>query len=69
LEIRRETTHASFIEFHMAFPLDFALFLGGWLTILVKAALILGMVGSAIGTIVHLYILTFSSIREIYVLP
>ena len=36
------------------FPFDFSVVVGDWLNILVRIVLIVGIVGSAIGTVVHI---------------
>ncbi len=44
----------SVIVFYRVFPLDFSQFVGGWMNIFFKWVLIIGMVGSCIGIVVHL---------------
>ena len=44
----------SAIVFYQVFPLDFSRVVGNWLNILVKVALVLGIVGSCIAMLVHL---------------
>jgi hypothetical protein len=44
----------SVIVFYIVFPLDFSHFVGSWMNIFMKAALILGMFGTVIAIIVHL---------------
>jgi len=44
----------SVIVFYRVFPLDFTALIGDWMNLLVRAALIIGMVGSVIGIIYHL---------------
>ena len=44
----------SVIVFYRVFPLDFSQVVGNWLNILMRIALVLGMVGSAIAILVHL---------------
>ena len=45
----------SVIVFYQVFPLDFSQIAAGWLNILTKAALIVGMAGTVLGTIIYLF--------------
>lgn len=45
----------SVIVFYQVFPLDFSQLVGNWLNILLRALLILGMVGTSIAILVHFF--------------
>ena len=44
----------SVIVFYQVFPLDFSQIAAGWLNILTRAALIVGMAGTALGIIIYM---------------